>query len=272
MYSIYHFFASLIRNKAILVAAGKIQPEQFETKLFSSYNSRGKFPDIVIRLNNDDPDTQGGELIELKDSDSYTIASFNSTIPTGTKDLTKILRPRGKMWRDMQQLGEDVRSHPIRSVFYFIRGRRAGNVKVCLVHGSFFETIPPTELIKRAFQQVLDERLSTSLDNELKALLLEGLSEQESFSRTRHVEGASVSIRFRIMTEANPAGNILQYPEIQDNTLSLVVSSYTPAQDAIEWDRLRQALAQVKFDQLTIKRIKHPLNGDFQVFQIPLFD
>lgn len=272
MYSIYHFFASLIRSKEILAAAGKIQPEQFDIELFSSYNSRGKFPDIVIRLNSDDPEIEGGELIELKDSDSYTVASFNSTIPTGTKDLTKILKPNGRMWREMRRLGEDIQSRPIRSVFYFIRGRRAGNVKVCLVHGSFFETISPTELIKRAFLQVLDDKFSAGLDNEIKAILLEGLSEQESFSQTRHVEGASVSIRFRIMTEANPAGNILQYPEIQDNTLNFVVPSHSSEQDTSEWNRLRRALAQVELDELAIKRIKHPLNGEFQVFQVPLFE
>jgi hypothetical protein len=272
MYSIYHFFASLIRRKEVLVSAGKIQPEHFDIELFSSYNSRGKFPDMVIRLNTGDPEMKGGELIELKDCESYTVASFNSTIPTGKKDLTKILKPNSQMQRQMQRFGESIQSHPIRDVFYFIRGRKAENIKVCLVHGSFFETISPTELITGAVQQVLEEKLSTALDEEMKATLLTGLSEQESFSRVRHVDGASVSIRFRIMTEANPSGNILQYPEIQDNTLNFVVPSHSPEQDEIEQGRVRRALAQDEYDRLTIKRIKHPLNGDFQVFQTSLAD
>jgi hypothetical protein len=270
MYSIYHFFASLMRSKQLLVTAEKIQPQQFDIELFSSYKSTGKFPDMIIRLNTDDPEIEGGELIELKDCDSYTVASFNSTIPPGKRDLTKILKPNSKMWRDMQRLGEDIESHPIRDVFYFVRGRKAGNIKICLVHGSFFETISPTKLITGAVQQVLEEKLSTNLDEEMKATLLRGLSEQESFSRVRHVSGASVSIRFRVMTEVTPSGNILQYPEIEDNTLNFVLSSHSPEQDETEQGRLRRALTQLEYDQLAIRRIKHPLNGHFQVFQIPI--
>lgn len=272
MYSIYHFFASLMRSKQSLTTADKLQPQQFDIELFSSYKSTGKFPDAIIRLNTGDPEIQGGELIELKDCDSYTIASFNSTIPTGKKDLTKILKPNSKMWRDMRQAGEDIKSHPVRDVFYLIRGRKSGNIKVCLVHGSFFETISPTELITGAVQQVLGEKLSGEFDEEIRATLLTSLSEQESFSRVRHVDGASVSIRFRVMTEANPSGNILQYPEIEDNTLNFVVPSHGSEQDEMEQRRLRRALAHVEYDQLVLKRIKHPLNGYYQVFRIPLAD
>lgn len=272
MYSIYHFFASLIHHKEILISSGKIRPDQFDTTMFSSYGSKGKFPDIVLRLNQDDSEIQGGELIELKDSDSYGVASFNSTIPTGTKDLTKLLKKTSKMRKDMRKLGEDMEAHPIRNVFYLVRGRQSGNIKACLVHGSFFETIPVAELIRQAFSQVLPEQLISSLDIETSRLLAEILSQQTNFSQRRHVKDASVSIRFRIMTEVNSAGNILQYDEIEDNTLNFVVPSHSPEQDEVERNRLRRALAQIEFEQLSIKRIKHPFNGEFQVFQIPLFD
>jgi hypothetical protein len=51
-------------------------------------------------------------------------------------------------------------------------------------------------------------------------------SEQDSFSKVRDVNRASVKIRFRIMTEAKAEGNILnseKYPQILDNTLNLVL-------------------------------------------------
>ena len=47
--------------------------------------NKGKFPDLAIKLNRGDPQT-GGELIELKDSKNYAVASFK-TIPTGEKDM-----------------------------------------------------------------------------------------------------------------------------------------------------------------------------------------
>jgi hypothetical protein len=233
---------------------------------------------MAIRLNHDDPELKGGELIELKNCKSYTIASFNSTIPTGRKDIRTALSPNSVIWQQMEASGDDVLSLPIREVYYLIRGKPvrghdAGNVKVCLVHGSFFETVPVKELIKKAFSRVLEESVGADLDDQTTHLLAEALSNQKSFSKTRTVKGASVSLRFRIMTQAKTEANILhsrRYPEIRNNTLNFVVPSHSAEQDQVEQSRLRRTLAQAEYDRLTIKRIKHPLNGDFQVFQIPL--
>ncbi|MDR2171225.1 MAG: hypothetical protein LBP59_13865 [Planctomycetaceae bacterium] len=58
-----------------------------------SCQNRGVFPDLAIKLNNIDKDIfSGGELIELRDSKSYNVASFNSTIPTGKKEITKVIK------------------------------------------------------------------------------------------------------------------------------------------------------------------------------------
>ncbi|MBI4837818.1 MAG: hypothetical protein HY806_01445 [Nitrospirae bacterium] len=46
---------------------------------------------MAIRINKSSVLFTGGELIELKDSDSYTVSSFNSTIPTGKKEISKII-------------------------------------------------------------------------------------------------------------------------------------------------------------------------------------
>jgi hypothetical protein len=67
MYSIYHFFKTLVENK-------------------------GQFPDMAIRISPKNELFTGGELIELKDSDTYTVSSFNSTIPTRKKEISKLIK------------------------------------------------------------------------------------------------------------------------------------------------------------------------------------
>lgn len=80
MYSIYHFFYSLFQQKHLLKKVKKLDEFPFNENLLSCRND-GVFPDMAIRLNKDRKIFTGGELIELKDSDSYTVSSFNSTIP-----------------------------------------------------------------------------------------------------------------------------------------------------------------------------------------------
>ncbi len=59
----------------------------------------------------------------------------------------------------MRHRGENPEDLPERDVFYLVRGRNASNVKVCLVHGSFFETVRVEELIRESFRQVIEEGL-----------------------------------------------------------------------------------------------------------------
>ncbi|MEP7293185.1 MAG: hypothetical protein ABI835_15485 [Chloroflexota bacterium] len=275
MYSIYHFFAHLIRNKQQFHAVGKLEDFPFDSELISA-KSDFRFPDLAIRINEDSSDFTGGELIELKDTGTYSIASFNSTIPTGKKDIHKLIpKPSGTLYTDMTLAGDQVYSLPIRDVFYLIRGRnkRRNTVKVCLVHGSFFETVKVDELIRQAFSQVFEERIESGkveVEEALKELLLDVFSDQETFSKTRDVENASVNLRFRVMTEAKSEGNILnprRYPEITDNTLSLIVPCHSPEIEAQERDRIRKATSETEAGALRIFKIKHLLNGEFLVFQ-----
>ena len=86
-YSIYHLFVDLCKKKQEFFSEKKLESFPFDEQMFSCVGD-GKFPDLAIKLNNDNEQFTGGELIELKESkNKYSVASFNSTIPTGEKDV-----------------------------------------------------------------------------------------------------------------------------------------------------------------------------------------
>jgi hypothetical protein len=276
MYSIYHFFAHLLRNRSLLLETKPLDEFPFDIELISCQND-GLFPDIAIKINPNNAELMGGELIELKDSQGYTVSSFNSTIPTGTKDIQKLISTtNSSMYRQMIASGDDVFTLPIRQVFYLVRGRSRGNTKVCLTHGSFFETVKAEDLVRQAFSQVLEERALESnleISDEIKKVLVEIFSQQESFSRVRNVADASVKLRFRVMTEAKAEGNILnrvKYPEIEDNTLNFVLPLRIDDDETRIKSLVQIALAASELEQLNVFKIKHHLNGWYIVFQIPL--
>jgi len=90
MYSIYHFFHSLVKQKSFFKKCEKLDQFPFNSQLLSCTNI-GIFPDMAIRLNKDKSIFTGGELIEIKDSNSYTVSSFNSTIPSRNKKIEDII-------------------------------------------------------------------------------------------------------------------------------------------------------------------------------------
>lgn len=111
------------------------------------------------------------------------------------------------------------------------------------------------------------------LSDQLKAALIQILGHHESFSKVRDVEKASVKLRFRIMTEAKAEGNILnskRYPEIAHNTLNFVLPAETDEQSFQHSLRLRIALSSLEFLTLKYLKIKHPLNGYFDCFQLSM--
>lgn len=247
---------------------------KFDGKMFSCRND-GVFPDLAIKLNKDRSEFAGGELIELKDSKSYSISSFNSTIPTGKKNIRKFIpSEHSTTYRQMIKAGDDVFSLEERAVYYLVRGRKKGAQKICLVHGSFFETISTKELIRQSFKQVLDEDLEgADIPSELRTRLDEVFTEQEDFSRVRNVDKASVKLRFRIMTEVKPEGNILnssQYPEIKYNTLNLVVPYHKEDEKADVMQKVEFVMGGKAMKNINTFSLKHPLNGWFIVFQVSL--
>lgn len=270
MSSIYHFFKHLVDNKSTLQAAGKLENFPFAAGMLSCQNS-GVFPDLAIKINMGDPLFTGGELIELKDSVSYAVSSFNSTIPTGTKDIAAVIKGENStIKRQMEDAGDKINSLPVRDVFYLIRGKSKGKTKVALVHGSFFETVKKNSLISQSFEQVLNERLQEkglALEGNVKDLLVDIFSEQENFSKVRNVDKASVKLRFRIMTEVKAEGNILnpkKYPDILDDTLNLLIPCHNEQEEQLTLKRFSAVCDVSQFRQL---KIKHHLNGYFTVFQ-----
>lgn len=280
-YSIYHFFSDLCKKKRQFLTIDKFESFPFDKQMISCIN-KGKFPDLAIKLNDKNSHYTGGELIELKDSkDGYSVASFNSTIPTGEKEIEKLITGKtSKIRTQMEKAGDDILSLPIRQVFYLIRGRKQSNVKVCLTHGKFFETIPVSELISQSFSEAVEERLNElgeTLSVEMRDKLLEMFSEQQTFSKVRSVDNASVKLRFRIMTEAAARANILtpdQYPRILDNTLNFAVPCHDKSEQDRQYNNMRIAFDEMGcadlFSQIDVFDIQHHYNGNFLIFQTNL--
>ena len=279
-YSIYHFFAGLCRKRDDFLLGNDLEDFPFDKRMLSCIN-KGKFPDLAIRLNNEDVQFTGGELIELKDSKQYSVASFNSTIPIGEKDIKKLTEGQANIIRtQMEKAGNNILSLPVRQVFYLIRGSKQSNTKVCLAHGKFFETVPVSTLISESFGQALEERLSElgeTLSPTMKQKLLDIFSEQQTFSKTRDIEKASVKLRFRIMTGVKAGANILnpnQYPQIGDNTMSFAVPCHREAQQSEQHHKMKIAFEQMEcsdlFAQLKTFVLQHHFNGKFLVFQMNL--
>jgi hypothetical protein len=270
MYSIFHFWQHLDQEKSKFKKVVKLDKFPFPGKMLSCVNE-GVFPDLAIKINRQGR-LSGGELVELKDSRVYNIASFNSTIPTGKKNIRNIITSeQSSVFKQMQDAGDDVFSLEIRDVYYLIRGRRKGHQKICLVHGSFFETIPAGDLVGESFSQVMEEELNDpDFNDDIKGKLKRALSRQDIFSRVRSVNKASVSMRFRVLAEVKPEANILnpnQYPEIADDTLNFICPFHNEGEKEDLISKMESVLGTAKLSGLTILQIKHPFNGLFLVFQ-----
>ena len=212
--SIFHFFARLMERRGYFV-----QDNDLEDFIFPAYmiaaKSDGGFPDFVLTTNRDDK-LVGGEFVELKDADGYRISPFNSTIPTATKLVSSLSMV---MQKQLVVVGEDLDFLPERDVFYLIRGIKPSTssplAKTILVGGAFFETMPPNEVLAAAFDQVA--AASMSGDMEVSELTKRFDVRQANFAGTRQVEGASISVRFRVMTQAAPAANLVVRQSVPDD-------------------------------------------------------
>ncbi|MCI0616997.1 hypothetical protein L0244_28815 [bacterium] len=170
----------------------------------------------------------------------------------------------------MEKSGDNIFSLEERDVYYLIHGRKGINQKICLVHGSFFETIDVKDLIRQSFAQVLEDK---NISDEEKKRLNSIFSEEEDFSHLQNVESASVKLKFRILTEVKPEGNILnsrQYPEIVDDSLNLVVPFHNEDQKLEVIQKMETVVGKNRMKKLKIFPLKHPLNGWFVVFQVNL--
>lgn len=288
--SAYHLFEDLYQRRGNLANLSiKADKLALKDSLVACVGGRGKFPDMVLRVNDNDPDFNGGELIEIKDAaTSYSIAPFNSTIPTSMKLIAEVAKQGGGLYNKLRETQDDPHKNPAREVYYLIRGMKKGRTKVCLVHGLFFETIPVDENIKGAVAQAIAEvaRASQELDGQEVQRALKTITalnwKQAHMSKTRITVGASVGIRYRTMAGAVADANMLngaKYPQIKNDTLNMIVPVPLSAGGTVANAKAEKtALMEKAFGvgkgklpaNITVFEMKHRLNGPFVVFQAPL--
>ena len=102
--SAYHLLSDIYQRRRNLRSA-KLAAENFMLRddLIACRGSRGVFPDIVLRTNDNDPMFSGGEFIEIKDAkEGYNITSFNSTIPSAYKNTQEHIKRHGKLYKAIQ--------------------------------------------------------------------------------------------------------------------------------------------------------------------------
>jgi hypothetical protein len=106
--SIYHFFKCMVDKKEQLSQIKKLKYFPFDESMLACKNA-GQFPDLAMKLNVNDSLFTDGELIESKDSQSYSVSSFNSTIPTGQKDIEKVIKSvNSGIKRRMKEVGNHI--------------------------------------------------------------------------------------------------------------------------------------------------------------------
>lgn len=277
--SIYHLFVYLYLNRNDLISVNPIDTFPLDEQMLSR-TGKDQFCHLAIKRNDGDTLFDGGELVVLKDSKSYSVTSFDSTIPTGEKYVRNVTE-----WTELayptQIFEEDNEASPlhVRQVFYLIRGRENSNVKVCLSHGTFFETVPLSKLIFGSLGHDLESQLNEC--GESPALIRETLaalfSEPQPFNKARTVDGASVNVRFQVTAEVKVGANLLnpnQYPEIGDNTLNFAVPCHDETEKKSHIHRMQTAFLQMDlshlYSQMDVFLLQHHYNGNFLIFQTNL--
>jgi len=222
--------ASVIRAFKKKIGSGNFDPakEWFDQPRWKT--DSGVFPDLL--LGTDNSSTIGnGALLELKDSKGDSISSFNSTIPTRFKSLIEIKRitHSGMVLRAAQ-----LYDYPLsaasdyltrrRLCFYFVRTKMndKSKVRLGLVEGSFFETLPKDQLLEQVWGQILNASGMPQADQPPIIEFL-GRLEQTDIAQSRQIEKASVKPRFRIMTEVHHDANLHVYPELGTRTFNLIL-------------------------------------------------
>ena len=223
--SIYHFFADLLQRRGYFAQFENLENFEFPRELVA-VRSKGTFPDLVLKKDGE-ADLPGGEFIELKTAQSYVIPSFNSTLPTAKKPMNALAK---KVRNILIDNGEIFELDEVRDVYYLLVGRNkrarpAPRTKVCLVHGSFFETIPTKDALIKAAVEAIDFSSETV---EIEKLFEQDSAEeiQNRFASSRSITGSSINLRFRVMAEAHGKANLMkesEFSQIGDDTISMII-------------------------------------------------
>lgn len=240
------------------------------------YSQSQQFPDFLFKVKKQGRKYISGSLMELKDSKGGNVASFNSTIPTQHKSLEEIdvingsnLVSRiakvmdGKLALDKQYFKFE------RRCLYLVRTHKGSKkVKVSIVDGSFFETVPKEHLFYQMFLNVLRahlEKKKVEISQEALKKVEEALSyvtDQTIIASSQIIEGASVRPRLRIMAEVHPEGNPHSkfYPEITEGSFNLIL------QASPEVKKLEKEVS-THIPEIEVFSIFHKRNGVHIVFQ-----
>jgi hypothetical protein len=227
------------RKKATALGVDILSPinQTIEDKRFETLRTTTsqRFPDFLFQSS----PQHFGSILELKDSKGTNIASFNSTIPSTYKTLQEIDQINGKrivsdiaIFVDRYlRIPEETYLTAKRRCFYLVRtnSRDKENVKISLVDGSFFETVPKEELISSVFLKILDAHRSKleptfSADQiETAKTIISKLNNQSLIACSQTINGAAVKPRFRIMTEVTHDANPHTYPRIPNKSFNLIL-------------------------------------------------
>ncbi|RLG27033.1 hypothetical protein DRN76_00630 [Methanosarcinales archaeon] len=241
------------------------------------YSKSEQFPDFMFKARKHAGRLVCGSLLELKDSKSGTIASFNSTLPTKYKSLEEInvinggdLVARVASIID-DKLSSDKLYHTFeRRCFYLVRthANSEDKMKISVVDGSFFETVPKEHLIYQMFLNILHNHLEKkeikmppgALDQLEKTLSC--VTDQTIIAASQIIEKASVRPRLRIMAEVYPEGNphTSFYPEVSERSINFIVGEPASGKELAE--EISQKILEIK--KFTIQ---HKRNGKHVVFQ-----
>jgi len=242
------------------------------------YSKSEQFPDFLCKVRKIEDKLTCGSLLELKDSKGGSIASFNSTLPTKYKNLDEIDVVNGNdlvskitsVVDGKLALDKDYRIFQRRN-FYLIRTHKGSDnkVKISIVDGSFFETIPKEHLIYQMLLKIFREHLEkkhVEIPKDLLNKIEESLShvtDQTIIAASQIIERASVRPRLRIMAEVHSEGNphSSHYPEISGRSLNLIIQTTTYEKEEIA-KLISEGVSDVK-----IFTIKHKRNGEHLVFQ-----
>ena len=284
--SIYHFFSELLLRRGYFAQLENIEDFDYPQQLIAG-RCKKSFPDMVLRHDRDS-DMPGGEIIELKTANSYAISSFNSTIPSAQKSMESL---SGMLRKELRQNGELFELSDLRDVYYLIVGRKKATpaplTKVCLVHGSFFETIPIREVLLGGAAAALKNPSGESSIDVVSFFANDSDEElQARFSATRRIDGAAVKLRFRVMCEVDPDADLMKetkFPDIINDSISFITkldpSESEVSDPIVGWgdaeDHIRTLSAAIKLasalddvspdlkSYLSIGTLKHPSNGGY---------
>ncbi|MGB9721746.1 MAG: hypothetical protein ACPL28_09740 [bacterium] len=244
------------------------------------YSKSEQFPDFIFKVKIEKNNLAGGEILELKDSKGGSIASFNSTLPTIYKSLEEIDIINGNNL--VSKIVSLIDKNCItpkgyysfhRRNFYLVRTHKddQNKIKISIVDGSFFETVPKDHLIYQVFLNIWrahilkkDIKIPPDLLNEIEKSLAY-INDQTIIASSQIIEKASIRPRLRIMAEVHSEGNPHSsfYPEIQERSVNFIIKS------GLFDDQVRQLIIK-EFPDTKHFKIRHKRNGEHLVFQIKI--